>query len=98
MGVVMHAFEKSLKRRRKKLKGVIETAKRFGLPKSFKTTAKVKVEKKPGSDAARSEAAKKAWATRRANSEDPETAEAERQEALRILEELAKKSPPSAEE
>jgi hypothetical protein len=37
-----------------------------------------------------SEAAKKAWITRRKNKEedDPKVAEAERQEALRILEEL----------
>jgi hypothetical protein len=57
---------------------------------------KFKAKKKP--TAKGTAAAKKAWETRRANAEDPVQAEAERQEALKVLDELAKNRPPVAEE
>ena len=62
-----------------------------------KTTGKpVKPKKNP--TAKGTAAAKKAWETRRANAEDPVQAERERQEALRVLDELAKNRPPATEE
>ena len=87
-------------KRRKPVGGVVLTPKPVFKAISKVTGKPVTVKKKP--TAKGTAAAKKAWETRRANAEanaeDPVQAEAERQEALRVLDELAKKRPPVSEE
>lgn len=83
-------------KRRKPVGGVVLTPKPVFKAISKVTGKPVTVKKRP--TAKGTAAAKKAWETRRANAEDPVQAEAERQEALRVLDELAKNRPPVTEE
>lgn len=74
------------RRRRGSIAGQLLAAKAKGV-----IVVKPVVAKQPSKGSA---AAKKAWDTRRKNTVTDEQAEAERQEALRVLDELAKNRPP----
>lgn len=84
------AAKKAWLTRRSRLK--LDFAKSVAAARAKAVVVKPIVVKKPTSKG--SAAAKKAWDTRRKNNVSDEQAEAERQEALRVLDELAKNRPP----